>query len=324
MDLISVIVPVYGVEAYLDACVQSIVDQTYQNLEIILVDDGSPDRCPAMCDAWAAKDSRIRVIHKENGGQGEARNFGLDSATGDYIGFVDSDDLIAPDMYGILLSDLKSRDADLIQCKMVMFDEFPLKKFPSSAEQNVRSVSGEEAVAVLLKESDTITSTCPNVLAKASIAKNVRFDLGMVNEDVMWIYRMLKAAHCVLLSEDRLYGYYQRPGSTMNSVYSKKNLDAIKAIQMRADDICKSFPSLAAYAERSYAGLCMYHYQWLCRLPDTEEYRAFRQQLHARFLQADLKAVYSVTGLKYKVWYTMFRFWPAATCKIRNQLRIGL
>lgn len=89
--LISVIVPVYKVEQYLDRCVQSIVDQTYKNLEIILVDDGSPDNCPAMCDAWAAKDSRIRVIHKENGGVASARNVGLDNAVGQYISFVDSD-----------------------------------------------------------------------------------------------------------------------------------------------------------------------------------------------------------------------------------------
>ena len=92
--LISVIVPVYKAEQYLDRCVQSIVDQTYKNLEIILVDDGSPDNCPAMCDAWAEKDSRVRVIHKENGGVASARNVGLDNAVGQYISFVDSDDWI--------------------------------------------------------------------------------------------------------------------------------------------------------------------------------------------------------------------------------------
>ena len=99
MDLISVIVPVYKVEEYLDRCVQSIVNQTYSNLEIILVDDGSPDRCGAICDAWAEKDSRIRVIHKENGGLSDARNAGMAAATGQYIGFIDSDDRIAPEMY---------------------------------------------------------------------------------------------------------------------------------------------------------------------------------------------------------------------------------
>ena len=94
--LISVIVPVYKTEKYLDRCVQSIVDQTYRNLEIILVDDGSPDSCPGICDAWAAKDSRNKVIHKENGGQSDARNAGIAAATGEYIAFVDSDDRIHP------------------------------------------------------------------------------------------------------------------------------------------------------------------------------------------------------------------------------------
>ena len=99
LPLISVIVPVYKVENYLDCCVQSIVNQTYSNLEIILIDDGSPDASGAMCDAWAEKDSRIRVIHQENAGGGAARNAGLDAARGERIAFVDSDDYIAPDCY---------------------------------------------------------------------------------------------------------------------------------------------------------------------------------------------------------------------------------
>ena len=110
---ISVIVPVYKVEKYLDKCVESIVNQTYKNLEIILVDDGSPDNCPAMCDEWAEKDERIRVIHKENGGLADARNAGMDIATGDYIGFVDSDDWIEPNMYEVLLKNALKYDADI-------------------------------------------------------------------------------------------------------------------------------------------------------------------------------------------------------------------
>ena len=107
MDLISVIIPVYNTEKYLDACVESVAGQTYDNLEIILVDDGSADNCPAMCDEWARRDSRIRVIHKKNGGQGEARNFGIEAARGEYIGFVDSDDIVSPVMYERLLDSLR-------------------------------------------------------------------------------------------------------------------------------------------------------------------------------------------------------------------------
>ena len=116
--LISVIVPVYKVEPYLDKCISSIVNQTYKNLEIILVDDGSPDNCPAMCDAWAEKDSRIRVLHQRNQGGGAARNAGLDLTSGSLIAFVDSDDYIAPVMYAHLYELLKS-GADIAECSYV-------------------------------------------------------------------------------------------------------------------------------------------------------------------------------------------------------------
>lgn len=106
-ETISVIVPVYNAEKYLDRCVESIVAQTYKNLEIILVDDGSTDNSPAICDAWAKKDSRIRVIHKKNGGVSSARNAGLDACTGDYIGFADADDWMEPDMYEVLIGNAK-------------------------------------------------------------------------------------------------------------------------------------------------------------------------------------------------------------------------
>ena len=117
--LISVIVPVYKVEQYLDECVQSIINQTYKNLEIILVDDGSPDRCPEMCDEYARQNSRIRVIHKPNGGPSSARNIGLNAASGLYIGFVDSDDVIAPNMYERQLFAIAGRnDIWAVKCKI--------------------------------------------------------------------------------------------------------------------------------------------------------------------------------------------------------------
>ena len=116
--LISVIVPVYKVEKYLERCVKSICAQTYQNLEIVLVDDGSPDQCGEMCDMFAKQDSRIRVVHKENGGLSDARNAGLDVMTGDYVGFVDSDDWIEPDMYQVLYERLIKEKAEISCCGM--------------------------------------------------------------------------------------------------------------------------------------------------------------------------------------------------------------
>ena len=114
--MISVIVPVYKVEAYLDRCVRSIVEQTYEDLEIILVDDGSPDNCGVMCDAWAAKDGRVRVVHKPNGGLSDARNTGLAIASGEYISFVDSDDWLASDFYRVMIQTMHEQDCDIVSC----------------------------------------------------------------------------------------------------------------------------------------------------------------------------------------------------------------
>ena len=119
MKKISVIIPVYNTEKYLKRCVDSVREQTYGNLEIILVDDGSPDGCPQMCDAFAAEDDRIKVIHKENAGVAAARNTGLDVATGEYLTFVDSDDYIAPEMYQSLLDVLMQTDSDIAACNTV-------------------------------------------------------------------------------------------------------------------------------------------------------------------------------------------------------------
>ena len=113
---ISVIIPVYNVEEYLDKCVTSVLNQTYKNLEIILVDDGSPDNCPKMCDEWAKKDKRIKVVHKKNGGLSDARNSGIEVCTGEYIGFVDSDDYIDKQMYKELLKRIESTNSDMVMC----------------------------------------------------------------------------------------------------------------------------------------------------------------------------------------------------------------
>lgn len=324
MPLISVIVPVYNVEKYLDACVESIVNQTYKELEIILVDDGSPDKCPEMCDDWAKKDSRIKVIHKKNGGQGEARNFGIDIAQGDYIGFVDSDDIIRPEMYEVLLKEISERNADLIQCAMFKYTEFPLNNFPDKNEQTtILEFSSEEAVKRLITD-ELITSTCPSVLLKTEIAKKIPFDLGMINEDVMWVYRALRESKRIIITNEQLYGYYQREGSTMNCVYSKKKFDALKALRMRADSIKNDFPQLSALGEKTYTGSCMYHYQTVCRLPASKEYDEIKKKLHDMFLNSDLNLSYSAANKKYKLWYKLFEKLPNFTCKIRNKLKIGL
>lgn len=324
MPTISVIVPVYKVEAYLDACVESIVNQTYKDLEIILVDDGSPDNCPAMCDAWAKKDSRIKVIHKKNGGLSDARNTGMAIATGEYIGFVDSDDIINSKMYELLFSTIKKTKSDIVQCKSFLYYDFPLSEYPDISEKNeIHSFDNTSAIKMLLTE-NLFTTTCWNNLTVSTIAKNTMFEIGRINEDVLWTYRAFSKAKTVTHIASPLYGYYQRSGSIMNSAYTIKRFDALYALEQRAEEIRKDFPDLYPSALKNYAGGCMYHYQTLCRLPRTAEYKDFKKRIHKRFCETDLKTVFSVTSLKYKVWYTLFRFMPTITCKIRIFLKIGL
>ncbi|MBQ4244859.1 MAG: glycosyltransferase, partial [Clostridia bacterium] len=307
MDLISVIVPVYNVEKYLDTCVESIVSQTYDNLEIILVDDGSTDSCPRICDEWALKDPRVKVIHKENGGLSSARNAGMEIAKGEYIGFVDSDDVISPFMFETLYYALIEARADVAQCGFIKFNDYSELLFPVAEEKTETKVFNNHDAVESLLTGGPVSVECCTKLINATLAKSVLFETGRINEDVLWTYRILAKAECVVTVDNALYGYFQRPGSIMNDSYTEKRFDAINALSQRALEIKTDFPDLFPLAERACAGLCMYHYQWLCRLPNTQEYIEFRARLHKMFLSRDLKAVYSVTELKYKIWYTAFR-----------------
>ncbi len=170
---ISVIVPVYGVEDYLDRCVQSIRTQTYSNLEIILIDDGSPDRCGAMCDEYALKDPRIQVIHQKNAGLSGARNSGLDLASGDLIGFVDSDDCIHPQMFEIMKDTVSSTRTDLCLCMYKTFEN--IIPFSEPVSPDVRILNSQEALRGLFSLDATPFTLTWNKLYKKELFQNIRF-----------------------------------------------------------------------------------------------------------------------------------------------------
>lgn len=321
--LISVIVPVYNVDKYLERCVQSIVGQTYENLEILLIDDGSSDLSGQFCDAWSAKDYRILVIHKQNGGQSEARNYGLDLALGDYIGFVDSDDFVVVEMYRILYREICKRQSDMAECRMVQFEGEPSKEIFNLDNQTSYVFETKEIVRALL-DGCYFTDTVPNMLIKSEIAKSVHFEVGKIHEDILWPYRVLVLCKRAVLTDKVLYAYYQRQGSTMLSAYSSKRFDGLNALQQRAEEVKKQYPDLYPKAERIYVGVCMYQYQYLDRQPRSDEYDLFMNTLHKRFCAADLKSVMRITGPKYKFWYFMFFTCPHITAHVRNMLKVGL
>lgn len=241
--LITVIVPVYRVVQYLDRCVQSIVNQTYTKLEIILVDDGSPDDCPAMCDAWAKKDNRIRVIHKQNGGLSDARNAGLKQAQGRYIAFVDSDDWIDRRFLDYLYLAIKRTGAELSACDFAVVPDGESFSRNDEQELTVESASSYDALNDLTS-GVRFRAVAWNKLYLADVLKNEQFEYGRIHEDEFFTYRIIDKAQKLAYVDIPLYCYRQRESSIMSS-FSVNHIDAIDAFYERACYFAEKYPDIA-------------------------------------------------------------------------------
>lgn len=226
-DKISVIIPVYKVEKYLDKCIQSVVDQTYKNLEIILVDDGLPDRCGEICDAWAKKDGRIKVIHKANGGISDARNVGLDIATGEYIGFVDSDDYIHPEMYHKLYDKIRENDAELAMCGYYRISELDDKIICSDNSCGDGLLDKEQALKQLWQHGTFMSIW--NKLYKRDLFINQRFAYGKISEDIFILpYIYMNCTKIIAIAKEYYY-YVQTINSICRSEVTVKKMDGVEA-----------------------------------------------------------------------------------------------
>lgn len=257
--LISVIVPIYNVEKYLARCVDSIVNQTYKNLEIILVDDGSPDRCPQMCDDYAEKDSRIKVVHKKNGGLSDARNAGIAVATGEYISFIDSDDYVSDDFFECLLDVMNKENSDIAECSVVKFyednrfDEF-------SDDLSVKTYDTQDAMSALIAE-NPFHQHVWNKLYKTELVKDIPYAVGKLNEDEFWTYRVFGRVNKVARLNKTMYYYFQRSSSIMGVGYNIRRLDALEGKANRQKYIENNFPDLSTQAKIDLYGSCMFAYQ---------------------------------------------------------------
>lgn len=234
--LISIILPVYGVEQYIEKCIQSLVDQTYRNIEILLVDDGSKDRCPQIIDEWAKKDKRITPLHKENGGQSSARNLGMDTAKGQYITFVDSDDWVEADYCEKLYHAAQLYNADIAVSSFKRVKggkNYPAKFFilsdniyyPCCRDQAVKYFI-EDAIAVWGK------------MYRAEVLNDIRFPLGRLAEEYAFQLKALKKSNTIAFVNAHLYNYRIRQDSDAHSIKPKYLLDNVQAID-EAYWICK-------------------------------------------------------------------------------------
>lgn len=257
-DLISVIVPVYKVEAYLDRCIESIVNQTYTNLEIILVDDGSPDKCPEICDKWVNRDNRVKVIHKENGGLSSARNVGLNASRGYYIGFVDSDDWIAPDMYEYLLRLLKKEKADYSAIEMKIVNESIASIENPKIKEDI--LNRDEIIKSFFRVTSQKICYCVcDKLYNRSLLEGVRFLEGTCFEDIDFNYKIIKKANRAIYSNQIKYFWFENYGSITRAELKPRDMQLIEIWKHISEECRKEMPEYYYYAEmnfkRSYLGI---------------------------------------------------------------------
>ena len=242
--LISIIIPVYKVEKYLEKCIQSVINQTYENLQIILVDDGSPDNCGKICDEYAERDQRIEVIHKSNGGLSDARNKGLEIAKGEYIGFVDSDDYIEADMYEVLYNLLKQYNADVSICNFYTVSQGKI------AIKNVDSGIKEYTRIEILKEillDNNIQSYAWNKLYKKDLFDEIKYPVGKKYEDIGTTFYLLEKCNKVVVTGKPEYYYINRQDSIVNNVTETTITDYIELIMQRYDYIEENIKELSSY-----------------------------------------------------------------------------
>lgn len=323
MDLISVIVPVYKVESYLNRCIESIVSQTYNNLEIILVDDGSPDNCPVICEDWRKRDHRIRVVHKKNGGLSDARNAGMKVASGDYIGFVDSDDWIAPKMYEKLLEAINRDGSDIAACsvKMVWQDDKPDRMLTQSTN---RVMSRLEAQLALLEEAELKQPVWYKLYRKEIIQK-IPFEKGKYHEDVFWSYQAVGNANKVSVIDYVGYFYWQRTGSIMGENYSLRRLDAMEAYCNRYEYMKELFPELQQKALILLWEQCIYNGQMVLKHLEESESKVAFHQLNNILKKYPIKhSDYQRGRLPHRVWITIAKVSLIFACKLKNVLKIGM
>ena len=245
--LISVIVPVYKVEQYLPKCIESILAQTYRNLEILLVDDGSPDTCGVICDAYAAKDGRIKVIHKENGGLSSARNAGMDIARGEYFGFVDSDDWIEPEMYETLLAGILKYNARVAYGGRYDVDGATGEKTIGLCPQKEECISGLEMLDRVFIW-DNCDSAAWDKLYHRSLFEEIRYPIGLINEDIAIFYRLMERTDKAAWCPRPLYNYLHRENSITTAKISDKTFHFVNHTDTIFPYIKEKYPFLTQRA----------------------------------------------------------------------------
>ena len=260
-ELISVVIPIYNVEKYLNKCIESIINQSYSNLEIILIDDGSKDTSGIMCDSYVLKDNRIKVIHKENGGLSDARNVGIEKEKGEYIVFIDSDDWIDEKMIEILYNVIKKNNSDISICDYFLAYSEEIQTQKEDIE--IINLSNIEALKKIYdKDLGVCMIVAWNKLYKRNLFKDdIRYPYGKIHEDEFTTYKLLYKAEKISYTNQKMYYYRQRENSITSS-FNKKRLDCLEAFDERTKYMKYIVKNESLYKEtlREYYGLIIVMY----------------------------------------------------------------
>lgn len=308
MKEISVIVPVYNVEKYLEKCVDSILSQTFKDFEVILVDDGSKDRCGIICDKYESLDNRVKVIHKTNGGLSSARNSGLEIASGEYVAFVDSDDWIDKSMYKELYNEAKKHNADIVQCKFIKAKDENVSIYNNESNE-AEVIRNLEALCNLYNEKCIETVVTWNKLYRRYLFNDIVFPNGKIHEDQFTTYKLLYKANKVVLVDKELYYYRQTPNSIMNSDFNMSRLDFLEALDQRME-FFKKINNEFLYKQtiKTYVNV-LKEYYFKCQNSKNEEQilKIIREKYKKKFIEYMNN---NEVGFKDKVINTIFLISP--------------
>lgn len=266
-DFVSIIVPVYGTEAYLPACIESLCGQTYEHIQIVLVDDQSPDACPEICDTYAQRDPRITVIHQKNKGVSGARNTGLDNATGDYVMFVDSDDALYPNAVELLLRDARAYEADVVSaCKKRCPSGGPSA---SAAEDDTCTVFRHDEPLLLSLSGDKNTNSACAKLFKASLIRDIRFEEGMnIHEDGFFVFQCYMKKPVLVQHNVFVYQYNLRENSNSRQVFSDKHRSMLAFCEKKKAIVSACCPQYEKEALNMEARVSLQTLDLLCSTVD--------------------------------------------------------
>ena len=313
--LISIVIPIYNVELYLRRCLDSIIHQTYSNLEIILVEDGSPDKCGDICEEYKLQDNRITIIHKVNGGLSEARNAGLDIATGEYIALVDSDDWLETNYIQILYDLIKNYNADISICNLhIVYND---DEIINNNNVVVVEYTNIQALEQYFAEYslEMIVAHCK--LYKADLFKDIRYPLGKIHEDEYTTYKLLYSANKVMFTTSCLYYYFQRSDSIIGAGFNLNGrYNYLEAIEERILFYKKvSLKILWENTIRGYFEEIIYIYNKQIQYNGKKEDFNILQKKARRLHKAILSSGFN---FKFRAYYLMFILFPRITIKLHK------